>query len=141
VPTYGGQYELARRERNAKREPQKIVMGGEEFTLLPTIPISASFDLHDAPEPKDGDDMTAEAIRALCGFIRLALIDDDQPRFDALLARREDAIDGADVLSYGRIMAEVYLGFPTDPPTGSSGGRRRNGKPSRSPGRKVTSPT
>ncbi|MGK2948986.1 MAG: hypothetical protein ACSLFP_10455 [Acidimicrobiales bacterium] len=138
MPVIGSDYELARRERNAKREPNQVVMGGEQFTLLPTIPISAGFDLADAPEPKAGDTMEAEAIRALCSFIRLALVDEDQPRFDALLERRTDAIDGADVIYYGSLIAEVYAGRPTVPSSGSSGGRHTRGATSKKPGRKAS---
>ena len=138
MPVIGADYELARRERNAKREPNRVVMGGEEFTLLPTIPISAGFDLVDAPEPGANPTMESEAIRALCQFIRLALVDDDQPRFDALLARREDAIDGADVVAYGEMLTAVYSGRPTGPPSGSSGGRLRSGGASKPRGRKAS---
>lgn len=138
----GADYELARRERNAKREPNKVVMGGEEFTLLPTIPIATAFDLVDAPEP-DGDNpsMESAAIRALCTFIRLALVDEDQPRWNALLARREDAIDGVDIIAYGGMITAVYTGRPTVPSSGSSGGRQPRGATSRPRGRKATSPT
>src|SRR5688572_23639137 len=108
MPVLGHDYELARRERNAKREPVQVEMGGELFTLLPTIPIAAAFDLADAPEPKEGDTLEAEGIRALCSMIRLSVIDDDQPRWDALLARREDAVDGADILYWGTLIAEAY---------------------------------
>lgn len=139
MPVLGADYELARRERNAKREPNTIVMGGEQFTLLPTIPISAGFDLVDAPEPSADPDMQSEAIRALCTFIRLVLVDDDQPRFDALLARREDAIDGADIVAYGQMLAEVYSGRPTVPSSGSSGGRRSSGRTSKPRGQKRAS--
>src|SRR5436190_21423709 len=122
MPVLGADYELARRERNAKREPNQVVMGGETFTLLPTIPISAGFDLVDAPEPGSSPTLESEAVRALCSFIRLALVDDDQPRFDALLARREDAIDGADIVAYGELLTAVYTGRPTVPSGGSSAG-------------------
>jgi hypothetical protein len=141
MPVLGADYELARRERNAKREPNQVVMGGETFTLLPTVPISTAFDLTDAPEPQPGDTMEADAIRALCTFIRLALIDDDQPRWDALLARREDAIDGADILEYGVLIAAVYAPVPTVPSSDSSGGRRPSGAPSRTRGPKASSGT
>lgn len=138
MPVLGADYELARRERNAKREPNRIVMGGEEFTLLPTIPISAAFDLVDAPEPGPDATIESEAIRAIASFIRLALVDEDQPRWDDLIARREDAIDGFDVMAWGRILAEVYTGRPTVPSTGSSGGRRHPGQTSKPRGRKAT---
>lgn len=138
MPVHGADYELARRERNAKREPNQVVMGGEEFTLLPTIPISAGFDLVDAPEPDRDPSMESEAIRALCSFIRLALVDEDQPRFDALLARRQDAVDGADIVAYGEMLTAVYTGRPTVPPSGSSGGRRRSGQTSKPRGRKAS---
>lgn len=138
MPVLGADYELARRERNAKREPNQVVMGGEKFTLLPTIPISAGFDLYDAPEPVEGDDLQAESIRAIARFIRLALIDADQERFDALLARRDDPIDGADVLAYGGLISAVYSGRPTVPSIGSSGGRRKTGAPSKQRGRKAS---
>lgn len=141
MPVIGSEYELARRERNAAREPIQVVMGGETFTLLPTIPISSAFDLRDAPEPKPGDTMEADAIRALAGFIRLALVDEDQPRWDALLARRVDAVDGADVLAWGTMIAGVYSPVPSGPPSDSSGGRRKIGDPLRKPGRKATSRT
>lgn len=141
MPVYGADYELARRERNARREPAQVVMGGERFTLLPTIPISSAFDLVDAPEPEPGDSMESDAIRALATFIRLALIDDDQPRFDALLARREDAIDGNDILAYGSLITEAYTGRPTVPSSGSSGGRRKSGGASKRRGPKGNSPT
>lgn len=139
MPVIGADYELARRERNAKREPNRVVMGGEEFTLLPSIPISAGFDLVDAPEPGDHDSIESEAIRALCTFIRLALVDEDQPRWDALLARREDAIDGADVIAYGEMLVGVYAGRPTVPSSGSTGGRRTSGGPSKRRGPKRAS--
>lgn len=140
MPVLGSSYELARRERNAAREPNQVVMGGETFTLLPTIPLSTGFDLIDAPEPKDGDTMDSLAIRAICTFIRYALVDDDQLRWDALLARRDDAIDAIDVMAYGAMIAEVYAGGPTSPSTGSSDGRRRTGQTSKRRGPKATSP-
>lgn len=139
MPTLGSDYELARRERNAKREPNKVVMGGEIFTLLPTIPLSTGFDLVDAPEPTAADTMESAAIRALCGFIRLALIDEDQARFDALLARREDAVEAPDILQYGAMLSEVYAGRPTVPSAGSTGGRRRSGPTSKQRGQKRAS--
>jgi hypothetical protein len=138
MPVLGADYELARRERNAKREPNRVVMGGEEFTLLPTIPISAGFDLIDAPEPGKDASMESEAIRALCSFIRLALVDEDQPRWDALLARRDDAIDGTDVIAYGEMLTAVYTGGPTKPSGGSTAGRRRSGQTSKPRGPKAT---
>lgn len=139
MPVLGSDYELARRERNAKREPMQVVMGGERFTLLPTIPLSAGFDLVDAPEPTQTDGLESEAIRAICTFIRLALIDEDQPRWDALLARRKDAIEAPDVLMYGALISEVYTGRPTVPSSGSSGGRRRTGRTSKPRGQKRAS--
>lgn len=139
MPVLGSDYELARRERNAKREPNRVVMGGETFTLLPTIPLATGFDLVDAPEPTSADTMESAAIRALCSFIRLALIDEDQPRWDDLLARREDAIEAPDVLQYGSLIAEVYTGRPTVPSAGSSGGRRRSGRTSSPRGQKRAS--
>lgn len=138
MPVLGSDYELARRERNAKREPQQVVMGGERFSLLPTIPLSAGFDLVDAPEPEPGAQLESAAVRAICTFIRLALVDADQERFDALLARREDAVDAIDVMAYGALIAEVYTGRPTGPSTGSTGGRKRTGRTSKPRGRKGT---
>lgn len=138
MPVLGADYELARRERNAKVEPNRIVMGGEEFTLLPVIPLSTGFDLADAPEPKEGDNIDAEAIRAIRTFLRLCLVDEDQPRFDALLARRTDAIGPLDLVYYGSLVAEVYLGRPTAPSTGSTDGRRRSGQTSKRRGRKAS---
>lgn len=138
MPVLGVDYELARRERNAKREPNRIVMGGEEFTLLPVIPIAASFDLAAAPEPLPGASVDSEAVRAISTFIRLALVDEDQARFDALLARRDDPVESADVVAWGAVLAEVYTGRPTEPSTGSSGGRRRTGRTSKQRGPKGT---
>lgn len=127
--------ELARRERAASREPTTIELGGEQFTLLPVIPMGASFELMDAPEPEVAE---AAAARAIARFIREAVVDDDQPRWDQLLARREDAIDAPAIIHMGALVAEAYLGPPSKPSAGSSGGRRATGPSSRKRGRKAT---
>lgn len=128
--------ELARRERAARRTPTQFDFGGERFTLLPVVPIGLGFDLEDAPEPevdKQG------AARALAHMIREALIDEDQPRFDAVLRNRADPIDPEAIIDLGIRVAEVYAGFPTGPPAGSSGGRGRTGASSKKRGPKAVS--
>lgn len=142
MPVLGNAYEAARREHQARREPTQINMGGELFTLLPTIPIASGFDLMDAPDAVDGDTFESQAIKALATFIRFALVDEDQPRWDALLARRVDAVDPLDIVAWGAMIAEVYSPVPTVPSAGSSGGRRQSGKRSKPNGpNRGTSPT
>ena len=131
-------FDLARRERAAKRRPVTFTLGGERFTLLPIVPLGAAFDLEDAPEP---DVDQPNAIRALARMVRECLIDDDQPRWDALLRRRDDPIDPEAILEVGVEVTEAYAGRPTKPSTGSSGGRARTGRPSKPRGPKGTSPT
>lgn len=135
MPVLGNAYEAARREHQARREPTQINMGGELYTLLPTIPIASGFDLLDAPDAIEGDTFESAAIKALATFIRFALVDDDQPRWDALLARREDAIDPLDIVAWGSMIAEVYSPVPTVPPAESSGGRQQTGRSSKPRGR------
>lgn len=130
-------FDLARRERAAKRNPVQFRLGGERFTLLPIVPLGAGFDLEDAPEP-DAD--RPNAVRALSTFIRECLISEDQPRWDALLRRRDDPIDPEAILEVGVHVTEAYTGRPTGPSTGSSGGRARTGRTSKARGPKATSP-
>lgn len=124
--------ELARRERASRRDPVTFDFGGETFTLLPIVPIGLGFDLLDAPEPEVNE---AAAARALSRFIRECLVDDDQPRFDAILRNRSDPIDPQALIELGARVTEVYVGFPSEPSAGSSGGRRRGGGPSKKAGR------
>ena len=128
-------FDLARRERAAKRTPVQFQLGGEHFTLLPTVPLGAAFDLHDAPEPDPTD---ADSVRPLVAFIEQALVDEDQPKWQALMRRRTDAIDPEAILETALFLVEAYTARPTVPSIGSSGGRARTGRPSKKPGRKAS---
>lgn len=129
-------FDLARRERAAKRTPVQFLLGGERFTLLPVIPIGAAFDLHDAPEP-DTDEPSA--VRAVARFITEALVPGDVERFEEVLRSREEPIDPEAILEVGTFIAEHYAGRPTVPSSGSSGGRHTSGATSKRPGRKRAS--
>lgn len=131
-------FDLARRERAAKRSPVQFTLGGERFTLLAVIPIGAGFDLIDAPEPNPGDSMESAATRALCSFIRGVLVDGDQDRWDAVLHSTADPVDPEAILEVATYITEVYTGRPTVPSTDSSGGRPASGGSSRKPGRKAS---
>lgn len=128
-------FDLARRERASKRNPVQFKLGGERFTLLPIVPLGAAFDLEDAPEPDADKD---NAVRILSQVIRDCLIDADQPRWDALLRRRDDAIDPESIIEVGIDITEAYSGRPTKPSSGSSAGRARNGSTSKPRGRKAS---
>lgn len=116
--------ELARRERASRRTPVTFDFGGQTFTLLPVVPIGLGFDLMDAPEPEADK---AEAAKAIARFIREAICDADQERWDAVLRNRSDPIDPESLIDLGARVVEVYAGFPTGPSAGSSGGRRSTG--------------
>jgi hypothetical protein len=124
--------ELARRERASRRTPVTFDFGGQTFTLLPVVPIGLGFDLMDAPEPEDNE---AGAARAIARFVREALIEEDQPRFDEVLRNRSDPIDPEAIIDLGARVAEVYAGFPIEPSVGSVDGRRNGGRNTRPAGR------
>lgn len=129
-------FDLARRERAAKRTPVEFLLGGERFTLMPTVPLGAAFDLHDAPEPEDDQ---ATAVRAICGFIAQSIVPADVERWEQLLKRRDDPIDPEAIVEVGTFITEHYTGRPTVPSSGSSGGRHTSGPTSKKRGRKAAS--
>lgn len=116
-----------------EREPITFDFGlyGEEtFTVVPTPSFGDTFDLHDAPEPTNTQNELI-LVRVLARFIRRLLPPEDRPRFDAALYRiptdRPDII-----IECAAWIAPQVTGFPTRPPTTSSGGRARNGRTSSS---------
>lgn len=131
-------FDLARRERAAKRDPVQFTLGGVRFTLLPVIPIGSAFDLLDAPEVTSSDDLTSPATVALCRFIREALIDGDEERWDQVLRSTADPVDPEAILEVATYITEVYTGRPSEPSSGSSGGRRKSGGGSKRTGHKAS---
>lgn len=128
-------FDAARRERQGhqpKPDPVRFLLGGETFTLLDAIPLGATLDLHDAPEPSPST--LNEAVVALVRFIDRVLIDEDRERFKELLRRRNDPIDGWDIIELGDRIARHFTNRPTVPSSDSSAGRPPDGETSSSTG-------
>lgn len=128
-------FDAARRERQAasgQAEPVRFLLGGEIFTIIDRIPLGDTIDLIEAPDPTP--ETMNEAVVALTRFIDRVLIDADRPRFAALLRRREDPIDGWDIVEVGERLARHYMDRPTVPSGGSSSGRAHDGETSSSTG-------
>lgn len=128
-------FDAARRERQAhtpRPEPVRFLLGGETFTLLDAIPLGATLDLHDAPEPTP--ETLNEAVVALVRFVDRVLVDEDRERFKELLRRRNDPIDGWDIIELGDRIARHFANRPTVPSSDSSAGRPPDGESSNSTG-------
>lgn len=124
-------FDAARRERRRERAlaPIGFKLGGETFLCLPVVPVGAALDLEEAPEIREDE---AAAAKSLAKFIDSVLTDDDRPRFDALLHRRDDPIDGTDLFEVAVHLAGEYAARPTSPSIDFFGGRATTGPTSSS---------
>lgn len=119
MPDLFADFDAARLERRREREPAQFRLGGETFTCLPVVPIGFALDLATlALGPEDDPDIAAAY--ALTSFIDNVLVDEDRPRFQELLRRRDDAVDPDSLWEIVKWFAEVYAGRPTVPPRDSS---------------------
>lgn len=123
-------FDAARAERLRERDPIRFTLGGETFTCVPAVPIGASFDLADAPEPDRVTDLSVS--RSLAAFIENTLVDGDVDRFRAALRSKAEPVNGADLYEVVTWLAGEYAARPTSPSTGSSGGRATTGETSSS---------
>lgn len=114
-------FDAARRERAAARQPLGFTLGGESFELVSTIPAGVVLDL------VTGRGNMAAIYRQ---FLRGALRDDDGTderassleRWELACYRRDDPIDEDTVVEVVEWIAEAYTGRPTERSTGSPAG-------------------
>lgn len=96
----------------------------EEFWLLPLAPVGAVDDLMASITLTD-DGRLSYRQTSLLRFFRGVLVEEDVPRFEALMRDKDRAVD---LSTLGEIMMELgedMLGVrPTRPPSPSTGGRR-----------------
>lgn len=119
-------FDAARAERARQREPFGFVLGGEQFECI-KLPILG--DELDAVA-----DNTGNLAQALVDSIKRNLIDDDaRARFDALLRRKDDPIDGPAIQEVRDYLNEQYTGRPTTRSNGSSAGPQTTGSNSTGP--------
>lgn len=114
-----------------QREPITFDFGlysEDTFVVVPEPSLGDTFDLADAPEPDPANML--DSARIIARFIRRMLAPEDRARFDAALyripAHRADIIVEA-----GAYVAGQVAGFPSEPPSSSSAGRRTPGPTSR----------
>lgn len=108
------------------RDPVTFDLAGQSFTCRPTLAAGALLNLGAATDDRIG----ARSSRALIGFMTSALIEEDVPRFLALIEDPDVAIPIDTLGEVVEWLAEELVGFPTLPPSGSPGGRSTNGRTS-----------
>lgn len=111
-----------------EREPVTFDLAGESFTVTPDPSLGDTFDLYDAPEPTPENEL--ESVRVLARFVRRMLDPEDRSRFDAALYRIPSSHSYV-IIEVAEWITEQVAGFPTVPPTTSSGGRRPAGTSSK----------
>lgn len=96
-------------------EAPSFKLGGETFHCLPAIPAGLVL----------GQDGTEARTVGVMEFIRLALRDEDWPRFEAVLVAKGDlTVDDVTLADLFNRLVEHYTGHPTEPPSVSSDGER-----------------
>lgn len=125
--------DAARKERLRQRDPILFILGGQQFTCLPVIPLGVTWALADAP---DQDELLQrgrpEVMKVLCEMIADMLVADDVDRWWALFGSKEEVIDDEAIYQLAQQLMEEYTGRPLSPSTDSSGGRPTNGASSSS---------
>lgn len=110
----------ASRESAGKR-PFKVLLGGEEFMFVATVPAAPYLRLFTTGGLVGG---SGEIAVPLVDLIHATLIDDENiSRFDALCERKIDPIDSEDLFVLVNRLLERYTNRPPVPPTGSPDGR------------------
>lgn len=125
-------FELA--ARKAKSEPITFGFMGEVFTCVSEPSLGDSLDVIRAPEvDATSEPSVAMGVSIMAEFVRKMLVDDDKPRWDAVLYK-VPRTEGMMVVNIGTWIIEQLSGFPTSPPAGSfSGGRPLAGVSSNRP--------
>lgn len=132
-------FDAARRERQAARDPIQFKLGGKTFTCKPAIPFERLLDAMDT------EGTVGDLFRHLVDFVASCLPPDQQDPWRKVVANPKVPVEETDVHAVAAYLTAVYAARPTSPPAGSAAGRRSNGRASsstrtgRSPARKRAS--
>lgn len=116
-------YDALRAEQRREHDPLTFTLFGHLYTCAPAPSLGDTFELMDAPEPMDNE---AEALRALCRYIRRMVVPTDQAHWDQATYKLD--IDDLPLLMAISVdLLEQYANRPTVPPSESSDGRPGTG--------------
>lgn len=117
---------------SVERDPISFDFGlydEQRFVVMAEPSFGDVLDLYDAPEPTP--DNEGETVIVLTRFITRMLVIEDRQRFVDTLHRIPASEAPAILIGCATFIAEQVTGFPTSPPTTSSGGRPTSGTPSK----------
>lgn len=116
-------FDAARRERLAGRDPISFKLGGQTFVARPAIPFKKLVRI-----VTDDQQLNAsEAFDRAVDFVRTCLKKGDGPRLARALENDLQPVEEDDVYAVVAYLVGCYGTRPTRPPSGSSAGRRRTG--------------
>lgn len=125
-------FDAARRERIASRNPVEFTLGGVTFRCRPAIAFENLLLAYE-DETRRSD---SELYRMMCDFVARCLPDDQVERWRAVLVDDDEPVEEDDVKAVVKFLVGRYAARPTSPSNGSSVGRRKGGSTTSSPGSK-----
>lgn len=118
-------FDAARRERAAKRDPVRFRLGGKTFTCKPVMPFAWLMDV----VANDSGKLTLKERydNSVAFLVEVLATEADRKRLHEVLRDGDDPIGEDDIYDAVSQLVGVYAARPTSPSNGSSAGRRRNG--------------